>query len=44
MWGWRHGSSGRIPAYQAPGPEFKPQDKKKCCKRKKFLKMQNPVL
>jgi hypothetical protein len=29
--GWGHGSSGRMPAQQEQGLEFKPQ----CCKKKK---------
>jgi hypothetical protein len=23
--GWRPGASGKVPAYQSPGPEFNPQ-------------------
>jgi hypothetical protein len=33
--GWRHGSNGRVPAWQVQGPEFSPNMYKKKKKGKK---------
>jgi hypothetical protein len=46
MTGWKHGSSGRVPAKQEQGPEFKLQyhQKKKKRKEKGMIKLTAALL
>jgi hypothetical protein len=36
VWGWRYGSSGKVPALQVQDPDFKPQNHQ----NKNFIKTQ----